>query len=189
MTELLEWDTRLLIYLNNLGSEFFDPLWLGISEVRTWVPLYAFLIFLLYRALPMKAFLLTLPILILNVVMTDQGSVWLFKEQFQRFRPCHVEEVLNNIRLVKEGCGGYYGFVSSHASNTFGLAVLVGGVLKFKWSYLRAILLIWASVVAYSRIYLGVHYPLDIICGAAFGSICGFITLWIFKRLIKTPRP
>ena len=183
MDQLLEWDKELFLFLNNLGQEFWDPVWLLISGVKTWIPLYILLIYLLFRKLEIKNFGIAFVALLINVIITDSGSVWLFKEQFQRLRPCHVEELIEQMRLVKESCGGKYGFVSSHASNTFGLAVLVGWLLKPFFSNARYLLLGWAILVALSRVYLGVHYPLDIICGAVYGAFSAYVILNVYKRL------
>lgn len=185
MDQLLQWDEQLFLYLNNLGKSFWDPMWLAISGVKIWIPLYALLIYLLFKKLSIKLFLITVGLIVLNTFITDQGSVMLFKEQFQRLRPCHVEELLDKMRLVKAGCGGHYGFVSSHASNTFGMAVLIGGILQSYYGWIRWALLFWAVLVSYSRIYLGVHYPLDITFGALYGCLSGFIVLSMFRKINK----
>ncbi len=185
MEQLLRWDTELFLALNNLGRESWDSFWLALSETATWIPLYALLLFLLFRTLSLKVFGLTVLLIVLNTFLTDQGSVQLFKEQFQRLRPCHVEALLEKMRLVKEGCGGKFGFVSSHAANTFGLAVLAGNILKLKYRFALVGLLLWATLVSFSRIYLGVHYPLDILCGGIFGALCGGLVLLIFKKINK----
>lgn len=181
MNQLLEWDSQLLIYLNNLGKSSWDPFWVWMSETEVWIPFYALLLIMIYNAWPRPAFWVALGAIVLNVVFTDTGSVWLFKEQFQRLRPCHVEETLQQIRLVKGSCGGQFGFLSSHASNTFGVAVLGGLLLRPRSSVYLYILLIWAAAVSYSRVYLGVHYPLDILAGAIYGSLCGLLSFNLFK--------
>lgn len=185
MEQLLQWDQQLFLFLNGLGQEFWDPLWLLISGSKTWIPFYIFLLYLVFRKTELKIFGIAFVFLILNTVLTDTGSVWLFKEQFQRLRPCHVPDLLEKMRLVKESCGGKFGFISSHASNTFGLAILMGGILKPYFSKTAFLLVVWASIIAFSRVYLGVHYPLDIICGAAYGALCGFIMLKTYQKTIR----
>lgn len=186
MNSIIQWDTQLFLFLNNLGNSFWDPFWLVISGVKIWIPFYAFLIFVLFRQFNWKLAIVAVLLAVFNVFCTDTGSVVIFKETFMRLRPCHVPAIEAQMRLVKEGCGGMYGFVSSHAANTFGLAVLMGSVLRRKIPYLIFILLGWAALVSYSRIYLGVHYPLDIFCGALYGCLCGYINFNIFKRIKKS---
>lgn len=186
MNNIIHWDKELLVYLNNLGTDFWDPFWIQVSGVAVWIPLYLLLIFLVVKNNKGKAMWLALLAIGLNVVFTDQGSVQLFKDQVMRLRPCHVEEILERIRLVKGSCGGKYGFVSSHASNTFGLAVLVGSMLRKHYKYALPLLLFWAALVSYSRVYLGVHYPLDIICGGLFGSLVGFIVFKVYQKFALT---
>lgn len=182
---LKAWDEELFLYLNGLGTEFWDPMWLKISEVAIWIPLYALLLALVYWVFTWKSSLWITLFLILNVFVTDQGSVQLFKEQFERPRPCHEEHLKGQIREVKGSCGGAYGFVSSHASNTFGLAFFLGLLFRRRFSWMYYALIAWALLVSYSRIYLGVHYPGDIIGGGIFGALCGTFLFLLLERWFK----
>ncbi len=173
LERLMKWDEELFLYLNNLGTEFWDPFWLRMSEVLIWIPLYLGLIVLVFWIFKWKSSFFILFFILLNVLATDQGSVRLFKQQFERSRPCHEEHLQPQIRLVKGSCGGAYGFISSHASNTFGLAFFLGLLFRRRFPWLYYSLLIWALAVSYSRIYLGVHYPGDILGGALYGALCG----------------
>lgn len=176
MNKLLQWDREAMLYLNNLGTDFWDPFWINVSEVWPWIPLYALLLFLVFRYLRGGALLAALAVVLLNVLLTDQGSTWLFKEQFERLRPCHQESLAGMLRLPGGRCGGQFGFLSAHAANSFGIAVLVGSLLRPHLPWLRNALLIWAAFLAYSRVYLGVHFPLDILAGALYGSTCGILS-------------
>lgn len=185
MNKILQWDTELFLTLNNLGSESWDSTWLLISGTQIWIPLYAILIFFLIKTYKGHAIWIAIIIALANVFFTDFGSVWLFKEQVQRLRPCHVEALISQMRLVKEGCGGQYGFLSSHASNTFGIAMLIGLLTYKKYRFILFVLLFWALIVCFSRIYLGVHYPLDVICGALYGAMCGAMMYFLFVTIIR----
>jgi undecaprenyl-diphosphatase len=185
MNEILQWDKELFLWLNNMGTEPMDPFWLMVSGTKVWIPLYALLAFLLFKSLKGHAIWVAILIAFANVFFTDFGSVWLFKEQFQRLRPCHVEELITQMRMVKGSCGGQFGFISSHASNTFGVALLVGLLTYKKFPVVLFLLIGWAILVSYSRIYLGVHYPLDVICGGVYGSLCGVMMYYLFATIAR----
>ncbi len=171
--QLLQYDKELFLYLNNLGSETWDGLWLVITNKWTFIPLYALLLFLIYKKMGLKPMLLVVISVALMITFTDQITN-LFKSGFQRLRPCGQEGVLEQMRFIAVRCGKY-GFFSGHSSNSMAAAVFGGLVLKKYYKNLIFILLLWSAIVAYSRIYVGVHYPLDIVCGMAFGAISGFI--------------
>ncbi|WP_298903147.1 phosphatase PAP2 family protein [uncultured Psychroserpens sp.] len=171
--ELLELDRELLIYLNNLGSQTWDGLWLVITNKLTFIPLYALLLFLIYKKFGLKYVLPMLFIIAAMITFTDQITN-VFKDGFMRARPCRAEGVMEYIRFIAERCGKY-GFFSGHSSNSMAAAVFGGLVLRPYYKNLIFILVFWSFIVAYSRIYVGVHYPLDIVCGMLFGAISGFL--------------
>ena len=109
----------------------------------------------------------------LLILFTDQISGF-FKDFFERLRPCHDSSINSIIRTVKESCGGLYSFFSSHASNSFALASFFYFLMAKKNKYIK-LLFVWALIVSYSRIYIGVHYPLDIVCGTFFGLSSGYL--------------
>ena len=172
-------DTSLFLFLNGIHSPFWDIIMWHISGKLEWIPLYVFFLFLIIRKYKMKAVWVLLAI-VLVITLADQISVKLFKEQFERLRPCHNPEIQHLVHRVNNKCGGKYGFVSSHASNSFALAMFLS--LLFRKRLFVGLIFFWATVVSYSRIYLGVHYPGDILGGAILGVLIG----WGIYRLMKS---
>jgi undecaprenyl-diphosphatase len=186
MTEdILNLDTELFIYLNSLGFPLFDNFWIFLSNKEANVLFYSTLLVLYFykRSLKFKfSELFYLLILIAFMITITDQTANLFKDSFQRLRPCYNEMIKDSLRLVKESCGGKYGFFSAHASNSFTLAVFFGLLYKKKFKYLIYFSLLYASLISYSRIYLGVHFPLDILFGAAFGLIIGILTFNFYDK-------
>lgn len=178
MEEIVQLDKELFLYLNGLGSSEWDTLWQFISHKLSWVPLYLFLLVLCFWKLGLKRTLLAVVMLVLLITVSDQMSN-LFKTGIGRLRPCHDAALMDVLRLAKSRCGGRFGFFSAHASNSFALALFFGTLLRPHFRALLALLALWAAVVAYSRVYLGVHFPLDILMGAFIGSLLG----WSFAKL------
>jgi undecaprenyl-diphosphatase len=137
-----------------------------------WFPAYFVLIVVLSYLYERRAFLL-LPMLGLSVLLADVISSRVFKPYFARLRPCHDPELSEALNLVN-GCGGQFGFLSSHAANAFSLAVFLGLILPRRFWLAKVLLVIWAAVVSYSRIYLGVHYPSDVLAGTILGSLAAW---------------
>ncbi len=183
MLEYLEsLDQQLFLFLNQLNHPFFDEIMRWVTNRFTWVPLYIFLAYIAFIKTELKHFLLILFSALLLIILSDQISVHLFKNVFLRYRPCHNELFKAQIHLI-DGCGGLYGFVSSHAANAFAIAVFMGMILNTFYSKSLHLMLIWAFIVSYSRIYAGVHYPSDIFVGGLLGCILAIIILKIYKLL------
>lgn len=179
MNKLNKWDIDLFLTLNGLHLDWLDPIMIAFSARFTWIPLYFILLFLLYKKFDKKLLGIIILLVVGLIFIADQSSVHLFKNFFQRLRPCYNESIVEKIHLLKH-CGGQYGFVSSHAANTFALALFIGNLLNKKWIIG---LLFWSALVSYSRIYLGVHYPADILCGAILGIIIAVVFNLIYNKL------
>lgn len=176
-------DQELFLFLNNLGTPTWDAFWLLITNKLTFIPLYALLLFFIYKKFGLKTLAFSVLLIVLMVTFTDQITN-LFKDGFQRARPCRQEGVMEKMRFITVRCGKY-GFFSGHASNTMAAAVFAGLLLKPYYKNLIFILLFWSVIVAYSRIYVGVHYPLDVVCGMTFGALSGFMFYKILRYVIK----
>lgn len=172
--QILQLDTDVFIFLNSLGTKSWDPFWLAYTSKFNWIPLYVLLLYLISRQMRLKAVLITLLVVALMILVTDQVTN-LFKNGLHRLRPCHLAELVDSMRLVKSHCGGQYGFFSGHASNTMAAAIFIGLTLKKQFKYLIYVLVFWAFLMGYSRIYIGVHYPLDVLLGMLFGLLTGIL--------------
>ena len=181
--QLLEYDKSLFLFLNNLGTPTWDNFWLIITYRFTFIPLYALLLFLLYKKLGLKSLLILVVVIALMITFTDQVTN-IFKRGFERPRPCGEASLINQMRFIASHCGKY-GFFSGHSSNSMAAAVFAGLFLRLYYKNLIFILLFWSAVVAYSRIYVGVHYPLDIVCGLTFGAISGFAFYKLGQALLN----
>ena len=187
--EILKLDSKLFLFLNNLGTPKFDTFWISLSMIEANILMYLFLIFLLFytqKTRPKFLYIFYLfSVIALMITITDQGAN-IFKDSFQRLRPCYDESIKDSLRLVKENCGGRYGFFSAHASNSFSLAIFFGLLFKNRIRYIIIITMIYALLISYSRIYLGVHFPIDIIVGSSFGICVGIIMYsFVYLKFLK----
>jgi len=166
------WDTELFLFLNGKHNVFWDFVMFWASEKLVWVPLYILFIFLIIKFYKKKAWLIILSAIAM-IAVTDVVSVHAFKNVFMRWRPCHEPGLEGMVHLVKNKCGGDFGFVSSHAVNHFAMAAFFSVIFFRKIKYFIPVILFWATFISYSRIYLGVHYPGDVICGGISGAVLG----------------
>lgn len=176
MEKLQKIDSELFLFLNRKGTENWDALWLFLTGNTTWYFVFGILI-LLSVVFYKKKFWLPILALALSYGLADIISTRIFKSFFERLRPCHHPELMDQLRLVVDSCGGQFGFVSSHSANSFALAT--AAFLLFsrnKWVGIG--LFTWAAVTSYSRIYVGVHFPGDVF----FGALLGIIIAWAISK-------
>ncbi|MFC6268079.1 phosphatase PAP2 family protein [Frigoriflavimonas asaccharolytica] len=182
MHEFLELDRQLFIFLNNLGSPEYDHFWKLITNKWIWVPFYGILLFILTKSFKLKSLFFIIIFVAVGITITDQLA-GIFKELIKRLRPCHDPSLVGLMRPNIE-CGGTFGFYSAHASSSFFLATFLAILLKNRFGYFPYFLFIWACVVSYSRIYLGVHYPFDVGMGALVGFLLGGLFATLAKKTI-----
>ena len=182
-------DHELMLWLNYDGGTFQDAFWYTLSQIPSWIPLYITIIFVMLQPSDgqkqkrwMK-FILLLLFTALIFAFTDQISAGIIKPLVQRPRPSHDGSIMDQLHFVNDYHGGAYGFVSSHAANCFGLAVWVSCLYKRR-SLVTAMML-YAVLNCYSRIYLGVHFPGDIICGTILGILCGWLGYYCYTRFCQ----
>ena len=182
-------DHELMLWLNYDGGTFQDAFWYTLSQIPSWIPLYITIIFVMLQPSDgqkqkrwMK-FILLLLFTALVFAFTDQISAGIIKPLVQRPRPSHDSSIMDQLHFVNDYHGGAYGFVSSHAANCFGLAVWVSCLYKRR-SLVTAMIL-YAVLNCYSRIYLGVHFPGDIICGTILGILCGWLGYYCYTRFCQ----
>ena len=181
LDSLLQLDSDLLVYLNGLGSERWDGFWLFITKQFNWIPLFLVIFYLVFKKLGWRHALLAIVMIALLITLTDQTTN-LAKNYFQRLRPCNAPDLDGIIRAVQHRRS--FSFFSGHASNTMASAFFLYKILRpyFKSNWLYIIFL-WPLVFAYSRIYLGLHYPLDIISGYVWGIFTASLVLVLYRYL------
>ncbi len=179
METLQQFDASIFTALNSFHASYFDSFMWLVTKIGTWLPMILMLLYMLYFKKGWRRTITVLLAIALVILIADRVSAGIIKPLVERARPSHNPDLQSTIHIVNGYRGGAFGFVSSHASNCFGIALLLAMIFKnraFTWT-----MVVWATLMCYSRIYLGVHYPGDIVCGA----ILGFAAAWIVNKLLQ----
>lgn len=185
MLEILDnIDRQLFLFLNGLNLPWLDPIMYALTDARYWIPLFLIVLGSLIYKFKWQSVTIIL-FLVLTIVCADQISASLIKPMVGRLRPTHNPELSNLIHTLNGYKGGQFSFVSSHAANAFAIATFLWLSLRQRISWIW-IMFVWAAIFSYTRIYLGVHYPGDILFGALLGLLIGVTTYWL---MIKLPLP
>ncbi|MDR4988832.1 MAG: phosphatase PAP2 family protein [Bacteroidales bacterium] len=186
---LKELDQQLFLFLNSLHVSWLDDPMYFIAGKYNWIPFYMFLTVLIFKKYRYKGFLVMLFVIVL-ITMSDQLANVL-KSSTMRLRPSNDPEIADLVHIVRGHRGGRFGFVSGHAANSFALAIFVIRLLKDRFGWIVPLMLVWACLKSYNRIYLGVHYPGDVLGGALLGILIALALyqLWLFtiKKFFPDP--
>lgn len=183
MESLAHLDSDLFLFLNGLHAEWMDKVMVLITQMWVWLPLYLLLIYWTVKQYGKRCWWIILAVAVV-VLCSDQLASHVCKPLFHRLRPCYNVDFQDLIHLPKGMAGGQYGFVSSHAANTFAVAAFLTAALRKKYKWMGFVLYPWAFISSYTRIYIGYHYPGDIVCGALLGILIGLILWKLFQLVI-----
>lgn len=188
MEKLLQFDTELFLFFNGLHAPWADRFVYLLSQIWFWIPLYLLVIFLIFKFYSKKGWMVLL-VFVLAITLSDQ-TCNLLKNSVQRLRPSHTEAIAADIHLVQKPdgnryFGGQYGFPSAHSANSMSLAFLIIFFLSKGKKWVAVAAIAWSLLMAYTRLYLGVHYPLDILCGFILGSCYALLLVFIYKKWLS----
>ena len=181
---LVRWDHWLFEQINSgSANPFFDQLMPFLRNSKSWIPLYVITgiwVFYRYRWQGLWWALF----FVATVALTDMTGTYVFKHNIERLRPCRDPEFITHVRLVLKQCAGGYGFISNHAANHFGMAVFF--LLTFRrvigrWAWLAVF---WAFSIAFAQVYVGVHFPFDVLAGSLLGAGFGVLTAYLFNKRV-----
>lgn len=180
--KLVEWDKSLFLVVNNeLTNPLFDKVMPFIRNGDHWMPLYLFLIVFMLINFKKKGWW-WIVFFFCTVALTDMTGTFVFKNNFERLRPCSDPAFMMQTRLLLDHCSGAYSFVSNHAANHFGMAAFFYITTRSFMQKWAAIGFIWAALIAYAQVYVGVHYPMDVLAGSVLGLLFGTFTGRLFNN-------
>lgn len=180
--KLVEWDKSLFLVVNNeLTNPLFDIVMPFIRNGDHWMPLYLFLIVFMLINFKKKGWW-WIVFFFCTVALTDMTGTFVFKNNFERLRPCSDPAFMMQTRLLLDHCSGAYSFVSNHAANHFGMAAFFYITTRSFMQKWAAIGFIWAALIAYAQVYVGVHYPMDVLAGSVLGLLFGTFTGRLFNN-------
>ncbi|MCQ2370290.1 MAG: phosphatase PAP2 family protein [Paludibacteraceae bacterium] len=174
-------DKSIILEINSHYNDYFDVFMMWVSDKWIWVPMYCSILYVIAKTKKIETVMVVLGV-VFTVVLCDQVSASIFKPIFHRFRPAQDPEIGQLCHVVCGYGNSLYGFVSSHAANTFGVAVFL--TLVFRNKLFELFIFFWALINCYSRMYLAAHYLGDIVCGAILGVLLGWLSYWIYKKLV-----
>ena len=183
LEQLKELDNSILLTLNGSSSAYWDSVMWIITKTTTWIPLFLVLLYIVLKNSDLRRMLFVIVALAVTILLADRLSSGLIKPIVERWRPTHDATFLHTIDVVRGYTGGQFGFVSSHAANTFSIFVFVSLLLRSQIA--SVCLFLWACISSYSRIYLGVHFPGDILCGALLGMLVGLFVYFLYSFILK----
>lgn len=184
--QIIDFDKQLLLCLNGSDSLFWDGIMSVYTTTLVWIPFALALVYLLIKNNSLMNFFLLLLLIAILIALTDGITSTICKPLFARLRPTHDPQIMYMVDVVNGYRAYKYGFMSSHAANSFGVAVFV--LLLVKNRLLSISVILWAAINCYSRIYLGVHYPGDILCGALVGILCGVLMYRLYSYISNHTR-
>lgn len=181
---LIETDTQTLLLLNGLHSEFWDSFMFIATGKYIWIPMYVVLAAALFATQRMRVAAIMLLFLVTGIILCDAGINHIIRPLLARLRPAHPDSPISNlVHIVNDYRGGMFGFPSCHAANSFCLAIFLCMVARSR--LFVCMIIIWAIIHSYTRLYLGVHYPGDLMAGAFVGSAVGFVMWWLSEKVLS----
>lgn len=181
LDKIIRFDKELMVQLNSMGNESWDQFWILATNQMSWIPLYLIFFYLIFSSLGWKKGLALVLLTAVLITFSDQFTVFL-KDSFERLRPNNDPSVNSMIRILKNNKS--FSFVSGHATTSMAVSLLMFLTLRKSFPY-TWLFFIWPLIFAYSRIYIGVHFPMDVLCGALLGAGIGYLFYFLSLRMFS----